>query len=113
MRDLRALAKLRHLDVEHRERVLDQRDVEVFLGAKVQIDCANRQLRCTSDELDGSACVPALRENRASSFLDASTTSLSLLGLAFLSVRHGADVVSLTRWVKRVLVADDGFSRSN
>ena len=87
--DLGLLADLPHLDVEHRQGVLDERDVQVLLRAEVEVDRADRQLRRASDQLDRRACVAALREHRASRLLDAAATRLPLLRFAFLSVRHG------------------------
>ena len=83
------LADLAHLDVEHGQRVLDQRDVEVFLRPEVQVDRPDRQLRGAGDQLDRGAGIPALGEHGASRLLDAAATGLPLLRLAFLSVRHG------------------------
>ena len=97
------LADLAHLDVEDRQSVFDQRNVEVFLGAEVQVDRADGELSCASDELDRSTSISALRKHRASRLLDATAARLSLLRLAFLSVRHGAALVILTQAVKHHL----------
>ena len=98
--DVGVLADLTHLDVEHREGVLDQRDVQVFLRAEVEVDRADRELRRASDELDRRASVAALREHRAGRFLDTAATGLPLLRFAFLSVRHVRLVATMTQQVK-------------
>jgi hypothetical protein len=85
---LHLVADLTHLDIEHREGVLDERDVQVFLRAEVQVDRTDGELRRARDQLDRRAGVAALRKHRPSRLLDATAAGLPLLRLAFLSVRH-------------------------
>src|SRR5690606_30122109 len=99
--DLAMLANLSHLYVEDREGIFDERNVQVLLGAEVEVDRANGQLRRTCDQFDRRAGVAAFREHRASRLLDATASRLPLLRLAFLSVRHAGALVILTQQVKQ------------